>query len=119
MYQALETHERKATATHFMRRAQTGSNLTEKIIIYGGRSPHALKWRAVGRQVGSEGPFEEATFVSILEKVLSVGEHSGITLATDEESEGLGGRWAQHGREKRKVQRSGVKSWSPRASMQG
>lgn len=50
LYQALGTHERKAAVTHFVRRAQTGSILTEKIIIHGGQSPHALKWRAAARR---------------------------------------------------------------------
>lgn len=73
MHQALGTYERKATVTHFVRRAQTGSSLTEKMIVRGSQSPHALKWRAAGRPVDSDGLSEEATFALILGKVRICG----------------------------------------------
>lgn len=85
MHQALGTYERKATVTHFVRRAQTGSSLTEKMIVRGGQSPHALKWGASGRLVNSVGLSEEATFALILGKVRSVGEHGRCNPGTRQE----------------------------------
>lgn len=87
MHQALGTYERKATVTHFVRGTQTGSRLPEKIIVRRGQSTRALKWRAAGRPVDSDGLSEETTFVLVLGTVRSVGEHGRCDLAPDRRRE--------------------------------
>lgn len=87
MHQALGTYERKATVTHFVRGTQTGSRLPEKMIVHRSQSPYALKWRAAGWPVDSDGPSEEAAFVLVLGTARSVGEHGRCDPAPDRRRE--------------------------------